>query len=147
LVLGHHPELQGHRALARRKGNAGRVPPALTFTIEPATVVNPDTGEVVEVGTVSSPVEDPDLRWEDVRFAPPQEPGESKGDVMKRVLCELGSDGERRRRADAKETCLAAGVSVGTFEREWPHLVGDVIDTEKDGREVWWRLKSRKENQ
>jgi AAA domain len=142
LVIGWHPEVADVRVLVRRKGNAGPVPPGLTFTIEPASVVNPVTGELVRVGTIADLGEDPNLRSEDVRFTPPQEPGESKGDVMEHVLRELGADGERRGRREAQQTCERAGVSRATFDREWPPAF---VETEREGREVQWWIP--KENQ
>jgi hypothetical protein len=136
LILGWHPELRGVRALARRKGNMGRVPPALTFTIEQATVAAPETGETVPIGTVSCPAEDDELRWEHVLFSPPHEPGETKVDVIERVMHELGANGERHTRREAENACLEAGVSESTFAKRYPRL--DFIEIR--GRE--WRVKN-----
>jgi Primase C terminal 1 (PriCT-1)/AAA domain len=139
LILGWHPELKGVRALARRKGNMGRVPPALTFTIEQATVVAPETGETVPTGTVSCPAEDDELRWENVLFSPPQERGETKVDVLERVMRKLGADGEWHSRREAEDACVDAGMSAGTFANKFTRM--DSIETKTSGRETEWRLR------
>jgi Bifunctional DNA primase/polymerase, N-terminal/Primase C terminal 1 (PriCT-1)/AAA domain len=139
LALGWHPELTDYRLLCRRKGNADKHPPGFVFTVESTTVVNPETGEVVPVGVLSNPVEDPELRWEDVQFAPPREMGETKGDVMERVLRDIGADHEWHSRREAEDACVQEGMSVGTFANKFSRL--DFIETEKRGRDNWWRLK------
>jgi hypothetical protein len=139
LVIGWHPAEKDIRVLARRKGNFGRVPPGIAFRIEDTAVVNPDSGEVIGVGAIADMVEDPDLRWEDLRFTPPTEPGEKTGDVIERVLRELGADGEWRPRKEAENACTSAGVNEKTFANAFSGL--GFIETESRGRETWWKLK------
>jgi len=139
LVIGWHPAEKDIRVLARRKGNFGRVPPGIVFRIEETAVVNPDSGQVIKVGVITDMVEDPDLRWEELRFTPPTEPGEKTGDVIERVLRELGADGEWRPRKEAESACAAAGVNEKTFANAFSQL--GFIETESRGRETWWQLK------
>jgi hypothetical protein len=92
---------------------------------------------------IANPAEDPLLRWQAVRFDPPREQDEPKGDVIERAMRELGADGEWHSRGEAEESCIGAGAGAGTFAARFPKL--DFIETEKrsteKGQEVWWRLK------
>jgi hypothetical protein len=138
LGLGWHHERDGWRAVARGKGNVGRVPPALAFTIEPGFARNPKTGEVIEVGMVGEIEEDRELLAEDILPHPPREKKEPKVDVVERVMREIGADGEWHTRREAEDACIREGTSAGTFANRFSRL--EFIKTEKRGRDAWWRL-------
>jgi AAA domain len=139
LALGWHPERDGFRALARAKGNVGKVPPALCFTIETGFASNPASGEIVECGMVGDLELDPELTAEDILPQPPRDRPEAKPIVAERVLRELGADGDWHSRSEALEALVREGVAPSTARDVLPQMW--FIEREQRGRETWWRVK------
>jgi hypothetical protein len=143
LILGYHPEDEGCRVLARGKGNVGRIPPALVFRIEETLVLNQATNETVTTSWVVDMREDDGITAEDVLESIKRHREDSAEEVA-RLVRTLGHDGTWRRRKQALQYCLAAGVKKGTFEVRWSELVAsgelEIRTDEEDRRHTWWRL-------
>ena len=143
LYLGYHPDLEGWRAVARGKGNAGAVPPALLFRVEGTFVVNPETGEAIEIGQLVDL--EPDTTGLKAHMILPHEPrkgedeetGEQK---LERVAQAVGADGEWHTRKELADACAAEDVSAHTFKRYFPGLTTVVHEAQR-GQETRWRVK------
>jgi hypothetical protein len=135
LALGWHPDREGWRAVARGKGNVGRVPPAIAFTIETGFARNPQTGEVIEVGMVGEIEEDHELLAENILPHPPRDREESKVEVFERVMYELGRDGDQHSRDEARAACAGAGIDASYFSNLFAQC--EFIERDRKGRETW----------
>ena len=161
LFAGYHPtrrddEGRPYRAVAVGKVNRIARPAALVFRIDgrevrdPETnrpVVNPSTGEIDVVGVVDDLTLDPELMAEEISPQPPREEEETTAEAIERWMAAKGSNGEWRRKRDARNDCAAEGVtSASNFDNEYPRLdERGVIETEMrakegGGREWWWRI-------
>ncbi len=143
MVLGWHPDRDGYRALARGKGNVGRVPAALVFRIDTAFVTNPKSGEVVDVPVVADLQPEEGLAAEDVSPHPPRQKSPTAQFVFERVMFELGADRGAHSRVEAEDACVDAGVGRDAFREAFRRA--DFIDKSKKGREVWWKLTDENE--
>jgi hypothetical protein len=141
LYVGFHPEREGWRAVARGKGNAGVVPPALMFRIEGTFVTNPETREPIEVGMVAEIEPDPYLKAEEIlpHEPRPAEDTETGDEKIERVAERVGAGGGWHSRKELADACAAEGIPDGTFNRYFPALT--TIVRENSGREAIWRVK------
>jgi len=140
LFLGYHPDREGWRAVARGKGNAGVVPPALTFRIEGTFAVNPKTRDVVETAKVVDLEEDPHLRADEILPHEPRRGEETAADKLNRIAQTVGADGEWHARKELADACAAEGVQGSTFTHGFLDLTTIVRETHR-GRESQWRIK------
>jgi hypothetical protein len=140
LALGWHPDRPGYRALVRVKGNVGKPPLPLVFTIESDHAVNPDTGEAVEAGRITGLEEDLELDPRAVTFETPKEREDPKQTGFELALLNLGDDGGWHSRKEAKKAAVEAGISAGYFDNLFAEAEG-LVEKRQEGRETWWRLK------
>ena len=141
LFLGFHPDRDGWRAVGRGKGNMGRVPPVLTFTIEGSFTANPVNGEVVDIGVVMNLEEDPELTVEGILPHPAKPKPPSAQFEFERVMFEVGKDRDWHSRQEAEVACARAEVSQRSFRELFPQC--DFIERDQRGRETWWEAARR----
>ena len=122
LYLGYHPEREGWRAVARGKGNAGAVPPALLFRIEGTFVTNPETGEPIDVGRIVD-LEQDETGLTANMILPSQprrtEDMETAAEKIERIALSMGADCGWHARKELAEAC-AARASPTALSRGLP---------------------------
>jgi hypothetical protein len=137
-LVHRHPDNPELRVLALGKGNLGKVPDSMVFTIEAIDVPNPDSDEVADVGRVADdpgPYFDRSLTVEEVLAGPRPDHGSLEDEVAE-FLREFLEDGPQRA-TDVYEAAAEHGLGETALKR---HKGAAKARSYREDGVWWWRI-------
>jgi hypothetical protein len=139
-LVHRHPDNPQLKVVAFGKGNLGRIPDSIVFSIESHEVANPDSDEVADVGRVArdpEPYIDRSLTVDEVLAGPRPDHGSMEDEVAD-FLEGFLSDGPRLA-VDVLAAASDHGIGEKTLRR---HRKAAGVDVYQSERAWWWRLKA-----
>jgi hypothetical protein len=138
-LVHRHPDNPELRVVAFGKGNLGRIPDSIVFSIESHEVANTQGDEVANVGRVArdpEPYIDRSLTVDDVLAGPKPGHGSKEDEVVEFIRGFLAD--RPRSSSEIQQAAAARGISEKTLRKYRDDAGAEVYQHD---RGWWWRLR------